>query len=70
MKGLLTSGCLLLALLLTMMTTPLYRATAVLQMEKQSQQIVQGGELTGPGYGWDPEEDADHQSAGQSEGCP
>ena len=49
------AGCLLLALLLTMMTTPLYRATAVLQMEKQSQQIVQGGELTGPGYGWDPE---------------
>ena len=26
-------------------------------------------EETEPGYGWDPKEDADHQSAGEPEGC-
>ncbi|MFT3755271.1 MAG: polysaccharide biosynthesis tyrosine autokinase [Pseudoxanthomonas sp.] len=51
------AACLLLALLLTMLTTPLYRATAVLQVEKQTQQIVQGGDLAGPAFSaaWDPE---------------
>ena len=49
------AGLLLLALLLTLLTTPRYRATAVIQIEKQSQQIVQGGDLAGPTYGWDPE---------------
>jgi len=45
------AGLLLLALLLTLLTTPRYRATAVIQIEKQSQQIVQGGDLAGPTYG-------------------
>ena len=48
-------GALLLALLATLVSTPLYRATAVVQIEKQSQQIVQGGDLAMPSYGWDPE---------------
>ena len=45
------------ALLATLMTTPLYRATAVLQVEKQGAQIIQVDGIQ-PGddpYGWDPE---------------
>ena len=48
-------GALLLAVLATLVSTPLYRATAVLQIEKDSQQIVQGGDVGGSGFGWDPE---------------
>ena len=49
------AGCLLLALLVTLLSTPMYRATAVVQIEKPSQQIVQGGEVVMPGFGWDPD---------------
>ena len=42
-----------LSLLLTLMATPMYRATAVMQIENEHQQIVQGGLESYPS--WDPE---------------
>ena len=49
-------GALLLALLMTMLSTPLYRATAVIQIEKGGQQILRDGDLALPAYSaWDPD---------------
>lgn len=53
-------GCLIaaiiLAILKTLVSTPLYRATTVIQIEKPNQQVVREGELTAPSYGnWDPD---------------
>ena len=42
-----------LSLLLTLMATPMYRATAVMQIDKERQQFVQGG--VEAYSGWDPE---------------
>ena len=48
------AGVVALALLTTLMATPIYRATAVLQLEKQGQQVVQ--EAVQPSdWGWDPD---------------
>jgi len=47
-------GVVALALLATLLATPIYRATAVLQIERHTQQVVQAGELGTPG-GVDPE---------------
>ncbi|KAF1687190.1 exopolysaccharide biosynthesis protein [Pseudoxanthomonas broegbernensis] len=47
-------GVVAVALVATLMATPIYRATAVLQIERQSQQVVQSGELGIP-TGVDPE---------------
>ena len=45
-----------LSLLLTLMATPMYRASVVMQIEKEGQQVVQeGGRLGGLASGWDPE---------------
>ena len=44
-----------LALLATMMATPLYRATVVLQLDKEGQQVVQVGGVQPGNLGWDPE---------------
>ncbi|MDE2407261.1 MAG: polysaccharide biosynthesis tyrosine autokinase [Xanthomonadaceae bacterium] len=46
-----------LALLATLMATPVYRATVVMQIEKQGNQVIQmqGGQLGGDGFGWDPD---------------
>lgn len=45
-----------LALLITLMVTPIYRATAVLQLEKSGIQVVQvNGIQPGDNTGWDPE---------------
>ncbi len=51
------AGVLALALLSTLMTTPIYRAGAMLELQKEGSQIVQVGGLQGAdGYGgWDPE---------------
>lgn len=49
-------AAMLLALLATMLSTPRYRATAVLQIEKASQQIIREGDLALPSYSsWDPD---------------
>lgn len=42
------------ALVLTLMATPMYKATAVLKIDNFSQQVVQMGEFNMP-YGWDPD---------------
>lgn len=42
------------ALLLTLMATPMYRATAVIKIDNYSQQVVQTGEFSVP-FGWDPD---------------
>lgn len=42
------------ALVLTLMATPMYKATAVLKVDNFSQQVVQMGEFNMP-YGWDPD---------------
>lgn len=47
-------GVVALALLATLLATPIYRATAVLQIERHAQQVVQTGELAMPSAG-DPE---------------
>lgn len=54
--GILT-GVVALALLKTLMATPIYRATSVLQLEKAGSQVVQveGIQPDSDGYGWDPE---------------
>ncbi|HXH00942.1 MAG TPA: polysaccharide biosynthesis tyrosine autokinase [Xanthomonadaceae bacterium] len=44
-----------LSLLLTLMTRPIYRATAVLQIENEGQQIVQVQGVSPVSAGWDPE---------------
>jgi len=43
-----------ISLLLTLMATPIYRATTVLQIDRDEQQVVQVGG-TGAARGWDPE---------------
>lgn len=49
-------GVVALALLATLMATPIYRATAVLQLEKEGQQVVQvEGVQPGGDSGWDPD---------------
>ena len=54
--GILT-GVVALALLKTLMATPIYRATSVLQLEKAGTQVVQveGIQPDSDGYGWDPD---------------
>ncbi len=54
--GILT-GVVALALLKTLMATPIYRATSVLQLEKAGTQVVQveGIQPDSGGYGWDPD---------------
>ena len=47
------AGVLAISLLLTLMATPMYRATAVMQIENEKQQFVQGGLEAYPS--WDPE---------------
>ena len=47
------AGVLAISLLLTLMATPMYRATAVMQIENEKQQFVQGGLEAYPT--WDPE---------------
>ncbi|HWS05366.1 MAG TPA: polysaccharide biosynthesis tyrosine autokinase [Burkholderiaceae bacterium] len=51
------AGVVALALLKTLMTTPIYRATSVLQLEKSGTQVVQveGIQPDSDPYGWDPE---------------
>lgn len=43
-----------IALLLTLMATPMYRATAVMKIDNYTQQVVQVGEFSAP-FGWDPD---------------
>ena len=43
------------ALLKTMTATPMYLASAVIQIEKAGQQILREGEVAISGYGWDPD---------------
>jgi polysaccharide biosynthesis transport protein len=47
-------GVVALALLATLMATPIYRATTVLQLEKEGQQVVQVEGVQPSGDGWDP----------------
>ena len=49
------AGVVALALLKTLMATPIYRATSVLQLEKQGTQVVQVEGIQPDGYGWDPD---------------
>lgn len=50
------AGVVALALLVTLIATPVYRATAVLQLEKEGVQVVQvNGLQPGGDSGWDPE---------------
>jgi capsular exopolysaccharide synthesis family protein len=44
-----------LSLLLTLMTTPLYRATAVMQIDNEQQEVLQMGGFAGSFSKWDPE---------------
>ena len=45
-----------LALLIALLTTPIYRASVLLEIRQSGNQVVQvGGVLPGEGYGWDPE---------------
>ncbi|UWX04065.1 GumC family protein [Pseudoxanthomonas sp. NC8] len=46
-------GCAALAPVVTLMATPLYRATAVVKIDNYSSQAVQMGDVSTP-YGWDP----------------
>ena len=48
-------GVVALALLKTLTTTPMYRATAVLQLEKRGTEVVQVGGMQPDSYGWDPD---------------
>jgi capsular exopolysaccharide family len=48
------AGCAAIALVMTLTTTPLYRATAVVKIDNFSQSIVQVGEFSAP-FGWDPD---------------
>lgn len=43
-------AAMLVALFVTILSTPLYRATAVIQIEQASQQIIREGDLAIPGY--------------------
>ena len=50
------TGVMALALLLTLLTTPLYRASVMLELQKEGTQVVQvGGVQPGDFGGWDPE---------------
>lgn len=50
------AGCAAVALVATLMATPMYRATAVVKIESVSSQMVQIGEISAPwSGGWDPE---------------
>ena len=44
-----------LSLVLTLMTTPLYRATVVMQIDNEQQEIMQLGGFAGSFSRWDPE---------------
>ena len=44
-----------IALVLTLMATPMYRATAVVKVEAYSSQMIQIGEISAPWASWDPE---------------
>ncbi|HQY50374.1 MAG TPA: Wzz/FepE/Etk N-terminal domain-containing protein, partial [Thermomonas sp.] len=46
-----------MALLATLMTTPIYRASVVMQIEKQGSQVIQvnGIQPENDMYGWDPD---------------
>lgn len=46
---------LVLGLLMTMLSVPKYRATAVVQVESASQQVLREGDLSGPYSSWDPD---------------
>lgn len=48
-------GVVALALLATLMATPIYRATSVLQLEKEGQQVVQVEGIQPGDGGWDPD---------------
>lgn len=49
------AGVVALALLATLMATPIYRATTVMQLEKEGAQIVKIEGIQPGGEGWDPE---------------
>ena len=49
------AGLMALTLLLTLMATPIYRATAVVQIDNQQQQVVQEGNMGVQGPNWDPQ---------------
>lgn len=49
------AGVVALSLLLTLMATPIYRATTVLKIDNNEQQIIQLGETTAASAGRDPE---------------
>ena len=50
------AGVVALSLLLTLLTTPLYRASVLLELQKEGTQVVQvGGVQPGDFGGWDPE---------------
>ena len=49
------AGVVALALLATLMATPIYRATTVLQLEKEGTQVVQVEGIQPGGEGWDPD---------------
>ncbi len=46
---------LVLGVLMTMLSVPKYRATAVVQVESASQQVLREGDLSGPYSSWDPD---------------
>ncbi len=47
------AAALLASVLLTLMATPMYRSTAVLQIDNQAQQVVQEGDVSGQGSYFD-----------------
>ncbi|WP_256646937.1 GumC family protein [Thermomonas paludicola] len=49
------AGVVALALLITLTATPIYRATTVLQLEKEGIQVVQVDGIQPGGAGWDPD---------------
>jgi capsular exopolysaccharide synthesis family protein len=50
------AACTVVALVMTLMATPMYRATAVVKIDNVSSQMVQIGEISAPwAGGWDPE---------------
>lgn len=48
------AACAAIAVVLTLMATPMYQATAVIKIDNFSQSVVQVGELSTP-FGWDPD---------------
>lgn len=47
--------CVALALVLTLVATPIYRATTVMRLDSNDQQVLPSSASTGVGYNWDPE---------------